>query len=141
MVINITLIDEEMRIAFLQALKDLGYIESSVNIEISTNSNDLVVWDQNTVTFTFWVPKSQQPVSKIEKFDDDQAQNESLIKDYNSIKNELGLTCNDPNLIEESEIKELSSEVQDAYNRIVNWFSSIIFYLALYSFKILMILL
>ncbi|MVX65031.1 hypothetical protein GKZ28_15175 [Clostridium chromiireducens] len=41
------------------------------------------------------------------------------------IKNELGLYTNDPNLIEESAIEELSSENQDAYNRIVDWLGSI----------------
>ncbi len=126
MTLSITLKDSDMRIAFLHGLNDLGYIESYVDIYSSSNSTGSVQWDEeNTVTFTFGVPKSQQPDSRASDFDDDQTRNQSFIADYNSIKNELGLYTNDPNLIEESAIQELSSELQDAYNRIVDWLNSI----------------
>ncbi|UZW12682.1 DUF4474 domain-containing protein [Clostridium pasteurianum] len=112
--ITITLKDEYMRSAFLQGLEDLGYVESDMNI------------NNNTVSFTFGVPKSQQPQSKIDNFNTIQSQNQSRIADYNLIKNELNLTSNDPNLIQESAIQELSTEAQEAYNRIIDWFNSII---------------
>jgi hypothetical protein len=126
MTVIITLQDSNMRTAFLQGLNDLGYIESNVDINHSTNSVGSVIWNENTVTFTFGVPKSQQPRSKIDKFDTVQALNSSIVADYNLIKNELALNNNDPNSIEESAIQALSTELQDTYNRIVNWFNYIV---------------
>jgi hypothetical protein len=121
--VTITLKNEYMRIAFLQGLKDLGYVESNIDINMSINSIGSVIWnEENTVSFTFDVPKSQQPQSKIDNFNTIQSQNQSRVADYNLIKNELGLNSNDPNFA----IQELSTEAQEAYNRIIDWFNSII---------------
>ncbi len=113
--IAITLKDADMTTLFLQGLKDLGYIEPNVSVNLQTN----------TVNFTFGVPKSTQPQSKIDDFNSDQTHNSEYVSYYNSIKNELGLNSNDPNLIDEAAVQELSAELQDAYNSIVSWLNSI----------------
>lgn len=123
--IAITLKDANMTTLFLQGLKDLGYIESNVNINLPTNTVGSVIWSDNTVNFTFGVPKAIQPQSKIDDFNSDQTHNKKYVDYYNSIKSELGLNSNDPNLIDEAAVQSLSTELQDAYNSIVSWLNSV----------------
>ncbi|GKX69015.1 hypothetical protein [Inconstantimicrobium mannanitabidum] len=66
----------EMRVAFLGGLKDFGYIDSNVDINSTANSVGSVTWDNSKVVFTLGVPKSQQPKSKTDDF------NNSVIRSY-----------------------------------------------------------
>lgn len=127
MEVSITLKDQAMRDAFTGefdsrfGLKQLGY-----TLQSDTSDDPDVTWSGNTVTFTFEDPKSEQPGSKMANFDTIQANNSGYVADYNLIKNYLGLSSNDPNLIQESAIQAASNEVKAAYNRIVEYFNSII---------------
>ncbi|WP_164880412.1 DUF4474 domain-containing protein [Clostridium manihotivorum] len=123
--ITIKLKNSDMMHAFLGGLQNSGYIMPDVDISANTNFAGPVIWYDSTVTFTFDVPKSKQPQSRIDDFNSTQAFNNTLVEEYNLLKKVLGVNSNDPNLIDYALVEKLSSEAQDSYNRIVTWFNSI----------------
>ena len=119
MEVSITLKDQVMRDAFT-GVSDGTRRTGLIGLGYSYTTNG------NTVTYIYEAPKSEQPDSKSDNFAYIQGKNSGYVADYTLIKNYLGLSSNDPNLIQESAIQAASNEVKAAYNRIVGWFNSII---------------
>ena len=107
-----------MRMNFYNALANLGYKTDDPDKEASYNGN--------TVNILFDIPKVQQSQSRIDNTAEVQTQNGNFVTDYQTIKNYLGISSNDPNLIQESAIQAASNEVKDAYNRIKDYYNSIL---------------
>ncbi|MCX8131539.1 MAG: DUF4474 domain-containing protein [Clostridia bacterium] len=111
--ISITLEDEAMRKAFVEGLRNVGY-KSGVS------------WNDTTVNFVFGKPYSKQTDSRAEHSESIQRNNKSYIESYNTLKQYLKMSSNDPNLIQENLVKKGSKEVEAAYDNLINYFKSII---------------
>lgn len=89
--------DSEMTESFTGALKKLGYSKITVV--------------ENSVSFCFDKPKSEQPATQEEFGPIVQIYNTFLVKLYNTVKKELGIETNDPNeiwdAIKKIDLKEL----------------------------------
>ena len=98
---EITFDDSGMLTAFTTALRTLGY-------------RDIQASGPLTVAFTFAKPFTTQPITRFPETLHQDA-NEELVRRYNTLKSDLKLPSNDPNLIDR---KALPPDLQSTYDMI-----------------------